>query len=60
MKKGSNAVQTVRECVADLWRKGAAMQWPVPAGAKAVGMLCCPILALSCPNNCSIHHQNSL
>ena len=42
MKKGSNAVETVRECAADLWRKGAAMQWPVPADAKAIGALCCP------------------
>ena len=24
MKKGSNAVQTVRECAADLWRKGCS------------------------------------
>ena len=46
MKKGSNAVETVRECAADLWRKGAAMQWPVPAEAKAIGMLGCPII---CP-----------
>ncbi|CAK0731645.1 hypothetical protein CVIRNUC_000023 [Coccomyxa viridis] len=36
MKKGSNAVETVRECATDLWRKGAAMQWPVPADAKAI------------------------
>ena len=30
MKKGSNAVETVRECAADLWRKGAACSGPCP------------------------------
>ena len=42
MKKGSSAVESVRECAADLWRKGAAMQWPVPADTEAIGALCCP------------------
>ena len=49
MKKGSNAVETVRECASDLWRKGAAMQWPVPEDAKAIGALCCPIIASLLP-----------
>ena len=44
MKKGSNAAETTREGVAGLWRKGADMVWPVPAGAEkaAVGTAMLP------------------
>ncbi len=30
MKKGESAVDTLRAAVAELWRKGAAIAWPVP------------------------------
>lgn len=36
MKKDENAVFTVREAVAGLWRKGAALQWSVPDGFDAI------------------------
>lgn len=31
MKKGSEAGATVRDGAADLWRKGVALTWRVPA-----------------------------
>ena len=35
MKKGEDAAVSVREAVAGLWRKGAALAWDVPAGPVA-------------------------
>ncbi len=35
MKKGEDAAESVREAVAGLWRKGAALTWDVPAGPIA-------------------------
>ena len=32
MKKGADATLSVREAVAGLWRKGAALQWATPEG----------------------------
>ena len=32
MKKGDDATLSVREAVAGLWRKGAALKWATPAG----------------------------
>jgi fatty acid synthase len=29
MKKGDSAVDTIKAAVADLWRKGASVRWPV-------------------------------
>ena len=37
MKKGENAAESVRECAADLWRKGATLGWPVPQDASVTG-----------------------
>ena len=30
MKKGCDAAETVRECAAVLWRKGAPLKWALP------------------------------
>ena len=35
MKKEEDAAVSVREAVAGLWRKGAALAWDVPAGPTA-------------------------
>ena len=37
MKKDEDAAVSVREAVAGLWRKGAALTWDVPAGPVAGG-----------------------
>ena len=39
MRKGCNAAETVRECAAELWRKGAPLKWALPQETvkKAVG-----------------------
>ncbi len=37
MKKGAEAGATLRDGAGDLWRKGAALTWRVPAGAAAAG-----------------------
>lgn len=34
MKKGSDASQTVPDSVCELWRKGAALSWPVEELSK--------------------------
>ena len=34
MKKGSEAGATLRDGAADLWRKGVALTWRLPAGAE--------------------------
>lgn len=35
MKKGENAVETLKAAVADLWRKGASFNWPASAAPSA-------------------------
>ena len=35
MKKGENAVETLKAAVADLWRKGAIFSWPASAAPSA-------------------------
>ena len=37
MKKGENAAESMRECAADLWRKGATLEWPVPQNGVVIG-----------------------
>ena len=37
MKKGSEAGATLRDGAADLWRKGVAMAWRVPADSGDAG-----------------------
>ena len=35
MKKGENAVETLKAAVADLWRKGAIFNWPASTAPSA-------------------------
>ena len=37
MKKGEDAAESMRECAADLWRKGATLAWPIPQDAPVTG-----------------------
>lgn len=40
MKKGDDATLSLREAVAGLWRKGAALKWAVPEGPVPGQHLC--------------------
>ena len=51
MKKGENAAESVRECAADLWRKGATLAWPVPQDGMVTG-------ASPLPCSCMRMHQS--
>ena len=47
MKKGEDATLPLREAVAGLWRKGAALKWDVPEdvpGQPPGRLLCCALL----------------
>ena len=47
MKKGEDGTLTLREAVAGLWRKGAALKWDVPEdvpGQPPWRLLCCALL----------------
>jgi acyl transferase domain-containing protein len=35
MRKGEDAAETVRAAIADLWLKGAAIQWAAPPASEA-------------------------
>ena len=49
MKKGENAAESVRECAADLWRKGATLAWRVPQNSSVTGAF---------PVSCSCMHMH--
>ena len=48
MKKGSEAGATLRDGAADLWRKGVALAWRVPAGERATPVRASAHPALAC------------
>ena len=50
MKKGEDGTLTLREAVAGLWRKGAALKWDVPEdvpGQPSLHLPCCALLPSS-------------
>ena len=52
MKKGEDGTLTLREAVAGLWRKGAALKWDVPEdvpGQPPGRLLCCALLPSGSP-----------
>ena len=55
MKKGENAAESVRECAADLWRKGATLTWPVPQDNIVTGAVPVPCSSMRLDESCKIY-----
>ena len=50
MKKGEDATLSLREAVAGLWRKGAALKWEVPEHVPGQHRSACPLPTPCCPS----------
>jgi fatty acid synthase len=52
MKRGEDATLTLREAVAGLWRKGAALKWEVPEDVPGAAPYGCLEQLFSSPRTC--------